>query len=362
MRPQIGIIGAGIFGLAAALELSKFCDVFVYERNSDLLSEATTNNMLRHHMGYHYPRSDETVKEIQESAPFFEEEFKECIVGGFPAYYSVSKIDSWSTGAQFLDFCKRHKLPYEIVDAPDWLLDKSRIELCVKTPEAVYDPEILKDILKKRIDMSKHIHVFLNSEIVGAKKQGSQKTLLINDKMNSKRSEANFDIVVNATYSHFNTFNKWFGFPTPILQYDLMEILEISLPIKERFGMLILDGKFATILPKGKKDTYTLGNVNHTMIHRTTTEFLDDIQTTRKLPSNKEKILGESAKLMPFLKSAKYIRSLYSTRVVKANLNDDARPTEITDLGDGLYSIFAGKVITSAKTAKDLAKIIKSRI
>ena len=36
----------------------------------------------------------------------------------------------------------------------------------------------------------------------------------------------------------------------------------------------------------------------------------------------------------------------------------DERPTEITDHGSGIYSIFAGKVITCVDAAKKIANIL----
>ena len=77
--------------------------------------------------------------------------------------------------------------------------------------------------------------------------------------------------------------------------------------------------------------------------------------------SNKEKILKESLTYYPILKEAKFVKSVFVTRVVKANVeNTDERPTEITYHENGIYSIFGGKVITCVEAAKKLAKIIAS--
>ena len=65
---RIGIIGSGIFGCMAAIELSrKGHKVTVYDRSGDILSGASTINHLRHHYGFHYPRSKETVEEIKKA-------------------------------------------------------------------------------------------------------------------------------------------------------------------------------------------------------------------------------------------------------------------------------------------------------
>ena len=351
---KVAVIGAGIFGLQAALELSKFCSVKVFERRSLIIPEATSQNMYRHHMGYHYPRSDETVKEIKNASASFEEEYSECLVKDFPAYYSVAKDDSMSTKDEVISFMKRNNLPYEEINAPDWLINKEKITACFKTPEAVYDPFLLRGLLVEKIKDKDDVK--LDHEIIGGDKD--TKTLKI--KNGDKEFEEKFDVIINATYSHFNTFNKWFDFPMQEVQYDLMELLVLKLPIKEKFGMLILDGHFCTILPIGEQGTFVLGHVKHTMLKRLVAKEMEDIHNNRQIESNRDVILRESTKWMPFLKDAKVVKSMYSTRVIKPHREyDDARPTEITVYGDGFYSIFAGKVITAVKTARELAQKVK---
>jgi hypothetical protein len=352
---KIAIIGAGIFGIHAGLELSKYFNVKIFERHSDIIPETTSQNMYRHHMGYHYPRSDETVNEIKLANASFVKEYEKCLVKDFPAYYSVSKVDSMSTKDDVLRFMDRNKLPYEIVDLPDWMINKDRVSLCFRTPESVYDPYLMRELLLQKIRNSK-LNLFLNHEIIDGNK--NNKSLIIKNK--TDQYEESFDIIINATYSHFNTFNKWFNFETKEVQYDLMELLVLKLPVK-KYGMLILDGLFCTILPIGNQGTFVLGHVKHTMLKRLVAKEMQEIHKTRIIESNKNMILNESAKWMPILKKAKIIKSMYSTRVIKPHReHDDARPTEITEYGDGFYSIFAGKVITAVQTANELVKKIKN--
>ena len=56
MMKKVGIIGAGVFGCSAALELAKDFDVTVFDRANNILEGASTINHLRHHYGFHYPR------------------------------------------------------------------------------------------------------------------------------------------------------------------------------------------------------------------------------------------------------------------------------------------------------------------
>jgi len=61
---KIGIIGAGIFGCSAAIELAKDFEITLFDRANNIFTGASTINHLRHHYGFHYPRSKETVSEI----------------------------------------------------------------------------------------------------------------------------------------------------------------------------------------------------------------------------------------------------------------------------------------------------------
>ena len=62
---KIAIIGAGFFGATAALKLSKYHDVDLFEKKKDILNGASKINQFRFHLGFHYPRSKKTLNEIK---------------------------------------------------------------------------------------------------------------------------------------------------------------------------------------------------------------------------------------------------------------------------------------------------------
>ena len=65
MKKKIAIVGAGFFGLSIAFFLNRKFDITVFEKKTDILTGASRANQLRFHLGYHYPRSIKTLKEIQ---------------------------------------------------------------------------------------------------------------------------------------------------------------------------------------------------------------------------------------------------------------------------------------------------------
>lgn len=356
---RIGIIGAGVFGCSAAIELARNgFEVTLFDRYSNILEGASTINHLRHHYGFHYPRSKETVEEIKTARESFEKQYGDCVSDFFEDYYGCSKINTKTTPKNFIKFCDDMGLDYEIKWPEKEYMDRTNIGVCIKTPERVYDPDILKGLIFKKIKKSE-IKLKFNHKIIGGEISQDKKFLI--SICGGKKIKEEFDFIINATYSNFNNFNSWFGFSKRKLQYELVELLEIYVPDCKKIGLTIMDGEFSSVLPRGEKGTFTLGHVKESVLKTIISDKIDAIvMASGKIHSNKEKILEKGVKDFPFLKKAIVVNSLYIARVVKPNVeSNDERPSEITYYGNGLYSIFGGKIITCMEVAKKLTKLIK---
>lgn len=350
---KIAVIGAGIFGITIALKLSEKFEVSLFEKSEDILSGASSNNHLRHHYGYHYPRSKETALESIKGKKSFKDFYGECIIEGFPAYYAVAKENSKTNSKEFLNFCKDLDLEYEIVDPDPEIFNTSKIDICLKTPEPCYDPFVLKNIVKNKLKNSR-IKMRFKQEIIGGRIiKNKKKSLKI--KYNNEILEEEFDVIISAIYTQFNDINQWFEFPKKKVHYALIELIDIQLPKPVRFGAMIIDGDFSTFVPSGKPGIVRLGHVKASVLKETISDYLPDEFLSIKKESNKDKIIEESAVYYPIVKKAKFLKSIFINRIVKANVNNtDERLTEITDHGENIYSIFGGKVITCVETANNL--------
>ncbi|MDO8625650.1 MAG: FAD-dependent oxidoreductase, partial [Candidatus Diapherotrites archaeon] len=342
---KVGIIGAGIFGISVALELSKVSDVTVFEKSGEILSGASTNNHLRHHFGYHYPRSPKTAMESIAAGKSFEAAYGDCVDRDFPAYYAVSKRNSKTTTQQFVSFCASLDLPLKRLEIDPRLVNPDRVDAFFSVPEPIYDPKKLQRLIEKRLSGSS-VKMRFESEIVGARIAGDQKVLRY--VADGKTQEESFDIVIGAVYVNFNDINKWFGFPRKKFLYELVELLEIRLPSSKRFGLTLIDGEFSSVLPRGSGDTFTLGHVKESVLKEIVSDDAQkDLLFSGEMRSNREGILRAGAADFPILSDAVVVRSIFVPRIVKAGVDaTDERPTEITDHGHGIYSIFGGKVIT----------------
>ena len=116
---KVGIIGGGIFGLTAAIYLSKFSKkIIIFEKNSEILCGATKYNHNRHHYGFHYPRSLKTVRQCQNSKILFEKTYNKAVDYRFKNYYAISKFNSKIDPSFFENFCNQGNLVFDSVEAP----------------------------------------------------------------------------------------------------------------------------------------------------------------------------------------------------------------------------------------------------
>ncbi len=361
MRPKVAIIGAGIFGVNIAVDVSDFADVTLYEKNSDVLSEGSFVNQFRHHMGYHYPRSAETVVDIQRSAEVFEERFSKALVTSTPTYYGISKEQSNVTAQEFLSFCDVHGLPYEKLFPPQGYLNTDLLSLVIKVPEPSYHYETLRSIISQLLSTKKDtISVCFKHKVIDCRINNDKKCISgLNQ--DGELFEQEFDYVINATYAHLNDFTQWIGAKIFPIRVDFAEVLIVKVP-GPQFSLTVMDGPFATIMPTGNADEYTLYHASHSILDRYTPED-GVVKMVNDNVSNKEKILHYGKELFPFLSDAEFVESRFAHRGVLANHeHDDSRVADIITHGNGCWSVLSGKILSSVRTSKRIAEIITEQI
>jgi len=358
---RVGIIGGGIFGTSAAIELAKNFKVTLFERGPELLRGATYANHNRHHYGFHYPRSRETARQCLSSRKEFESIYGGCLDFDFDHYYCVSKENTKTSPSDYLKFCRDMGLEFEEVDPDPKILDPSKIALCLKGREGVYDISRLRALVLKRMKEAGGIEVKLNAPIVGGHFKSGGKKVLTALADGRKPQEFEFDFVVSAIYGHTNQFCRWFGFRRQKFQFNLQELDVVELPLQRRIGVTVQDGPFPSIIPIANSYQYLMAHVIESQLVREISEAdIPLLYRTSYVESNWERVLAVCREYIPILKDVKYVKSIFVDRVVDSKrLKDDARLTELTDHGKGCYSIFAAKVITCVTTAKKLAGLIR---
>lgn len=347
---KIAVIGAGIFGITTALELSKNFEVDLFEQYDDVLKSTSGINQFRVHRGYHYPRAPETVQSLLHSESSFLREYKDAVINDVNHYYCISSRDSLTTPSQYLDFLQKFNLEFSIIDFE--LLNKKSVDLCVKVKESIWDPFELKKICVNRLTNS-NIKLHLNSKIDSS---------IFKD----------YDYVVICTYANLNSLLSDFPKSKLKYQFEICEKPVVALPPTfKKNSIVIMDGPFMSIDPFGKTGNFVLGNVVHA-IHSTNIGLAPDIPN-EFLPllnngivknpsiSNFDKFIESAIEFLPEMKNAVHLGSMFTVRTVLPNVdNTDERPTIVRQISENVYTIFSGKVPTCVEAAHEVSKKIKN--
>lgn len=357
-RPRVAIIGGGVFGATCALEIAATADVTLFERQAELLTETSFTNQRRHHSGFHYPRSYDSIVEIRAARALFEDAYGDAIDRGFLSYYCTSATGIEIPAERYLAACRSNQLSFTIVDPPKGVVDPAAVSLCLETDEAVYDMGRLRQIVSERLARSPSVRCRLQTAVTaGSIASDGSKRLTVSGPDGTR--EESFDYLVNATYAGRNMVAQWFGFPTEPLRFDLYELLLFRLPIPQ-ICATILDGPFTSLTGTGRENLFLLSHI-HQSVSRSV--IPDDGRPPQwsGIVSNRANMLRHSERYLPIVRQASDVQSWWVTRAVDAFARDfDARPTVVTDHGFGCWSVLGGKIVTTVANAREIATEIRA--
>jgi hypothetical protein len=351
MNKSVAVVGGGIFGCVAALELAQGgYAVTLFERAPDLMAAASAINQYRLHRGYHYPRSSETILSCLGATPLFEEAFREAIIEHHAHYYGIAKEGSKLSGVEYLKVLDAHNLPYT-VETPDHI-NPDALDLCIKAEENLYDPNILRELFRARL-RDAGVDVRINTEV---------------DADNLE----DFDFVVLAAYAHLNSAMKHRTDAHREYQFEVCEKIVIEMPKgQEGVSTVIMDGPFMSYDPLGTTGYAVMGHVDHAIHHRSFGHHPEVPEAIAPLLNrgiiknpqltNAPQFFSEGARFMPALKDAVHVGSMYTIRTVLPNVDHtDERPTLVRKIDGRTFTLYSGKIGTSVQAARVLLELIKT--
>ncbi|HKN06157.1 MAG TPA: FAD-dependent oxidoreductase [Thermoplasmata archaeon] len=348
---RVAVIGGGLFGLTAALELADRARVTVFERSSNILRGASYGNQNRFHFGYHYPRSAVTGRDCLASLPPFIARFGSALLSDFENYYCIAKDGSQTSATDYVRFCESLKLPHPAGWPSRDYLVRERIAACYRVPEPILDIAKLRRLLKFAIARHPNLELRLHCAVTdGRILPSGLKALTIES--SGRSTGRSFDSVVDCTYSRLNELADWFGFAHRPFKFELVEVPVIRLRSARRIGVTVMDGPFCSILPNG--------STRESLLYHVRGSVLDTFHGSRYDPpvcfdSNWSEIASESSEFFPAVASSEYRGSIFVVRVVDPRAErDDARRSTVIDHGSGCWSVFSGKLVTACRIALDL--------
>lgn len=358
---KIAIIGGGIFGLNVLENLhdnfKNKIKVDLFEKEKSILSGASSNNLNRVHMGYHYPRSISTATQSLNNYYLFIKKFKNCIKKHIKSYYFIANLNSKVSFDEYLIFCNKLNLPFKDVNIKKLNFDIANVEGGIETSEALYDPLSIKLYYEKYIKNNK-IETHLNSFIQKIEYKKNKFNLFLNNKVYE------YDFVIDASHFYGNHLKKIFGLKAEIKKFQKTLILNIDLDLSCDTGAAIMDGEYISFLPNGFKNNFLLYDVKNSLLDSKTTYLAKsfNLSYSKKILDNqKKKIINKFNHFFPSLNIVNLIKFNIANRVLPVS-NDDERISKI-DINDiNFLSINSTKVDHSIEISTKVVDLIRSKL
>ena len=343
---KIAVIGSGVFGSIVAIVLAKKHQIDLYEIKKDILNNASKFNQFRFHLGFHYPRSSITIKDISNSYKIFKKFFPKKIFGRTKNYYAIANIGSKTSYKKYLSILNKKKLKYKIIKN----IKFPHTSNLILTGEKILNYFNFKKIIQREI-VKKKINLFINQTL-------------------SKKKINFYDKIILCGYSNNNQILRKLGITDlQKYKYELIEKIIIKLPKEyKNKSYVILDGKFVCVDPYLGTKYHLLSDVKYSKIE-TVKRYFPVFKSNKKKYANKGmiknlkksnflKFIKHSSKFLPFLKNAKYIGSFYTIRTLKMNVEKtDERTGYIKQHTNKIISVFSSKWNVSVNVGNKISKL-----
>jgi glycine/D-amino acid oxidase-like deaminating enzyme len=355
---RVAVIGGGVFGAMTALRLSELgLIVSLFERHPDLLM-GTSSWANRVHLGYHYPRDDETIRQCIRGFEKFKSEFGSAIIPNLQNAYFVAREGSLTSSGDFITMCNRHGLPYREIDPARFEPAVTNVELGVVTHEVMFDPAVFRQILSARLQRSA-VTLRLGTEVTDLRKDQTGFVVAVRD-----QSSERFDAVVNCTYSEVNRLTAALGLPTSPLRHEYAAFPLVELDQPAPASITIVDGPLMCLLPYGASGLHLLYNTPYSAIAQDRGPFLNRswknpaASPFAAIDSAKwsAELIEKSCEFIPALRRAR-IRSIgQAIRSTRAGASEIfARPSIVTLHSPGYVTVLSGKIDHCIWVADDVA-------
>ena len=329
---KLAVIGSGFFGITLGLILSKKHEVDIYEKENSILNGASSSNQFRFHLGYHYPRSQKTMHEINKSKDLFISYFGKKIFGKTFNYYLVANTSKTSY-KKYEQFLIKNNLYYV---TKNLFSNNKFIEKTILTKEKI-------------------LNIFNFKKIVIDKIKKSNLNLKLKTEFNKKNLEE-YDKVIIATYSNNNLLLRKLGIKKlSDYKFQLVEKILVKLPKQySKKSFIVIDGNYVCVDPYLGTKYHLLSDVKLSKLETTIGKF-PTFKNKNKKYLNKgiiknikisrfNKFINRSSSYLPFLREAKYIGSMYVVRTIKKNKEKtDERTSSVNFHSNKILSVLSGK-------------------
>jgi len=252
---KVCIIGAGWYGCHAARRLLKQ-GMYVRILDKDgIFAGASSKNQNRLHLGYHYPRSPETIRECVKGHNKFLEEYGDCVSPFSKNYYLFHRDSKVSLDEyrRLFEGCSHAEVPLSDLGIPAHNLGETMFEVNEKFIDSQRTKRRMETELSTCLEIS-------NSPSIAETPEG----ICVNGIV--------YDYVLNCTNNQY--------VPVPLPWNPVYETVCSFLYEKvddTPIGLTVMDGPFFSMFPYDiERKLYTLTHVVHSVLSQ------DSVEDARK--------------------------------------------------------------------------------
>ena len=348
---KIAIIGGGFYGSYIANRLSKKYKITIFEKNSSILSEAAKYNQYRLHQGFHYPRSNETIKQTVDGYIKFKKEFKRYLYFPEDNYYLIHKKSLIDFKQYKKSFSKKFKFSIINPNLIKYLKNPKDYLGAVNTNEGV----ILLDKLLPRLklNLKKKCTIKLNTYVRNIDANNGEIELV-------NKKKFRFDYIINCTYTNPNLGLKKDNQYN--IKYELAALVIPKIKIKNIPGITIMDGSFVSLYPRNM-ESFSISSVKFTPVKK----FSKLLNAKLYLRKIKKKTFQNKVKKKIITDFQKYINlevNLSNSKVdfaIKTKFKKDTNDIRTANIkyNNRVASVMSGKLDAAPAIYEELLNYIK---
>ncbi len=345
------VIGAGWYGCHIALTLLQAGhDVRIVDKANRFFAGSSAKNQNRLHLGYHYPRSAETIAECQRGFAAFKTAYP-TLSSPIPnnLYLIASDPENQTT---ITGFARQFEHPGELLCIAG-RTPFSQIRNVRPTMFPVAE-EFIDNAAAAQHFQHALSHVFL--PIADPAAFESVEALRgVLSVVTAEAGEEAGDWLINCTYNHLD--------PLPMSHYELYCSLVYQIPSPETFGITIMDGAYFSIYPyQLDEHLYTLTSVEHGVVWRGTdrTAAPSEKDVEGRVETLRSLVEAEVEEVLPeFGEKAQYM-GWFTSWKTKPSSEDDDRSLRM-DVAPGMIRVYGGKITGMFDAAERVLGILGPR-
>lgn len=313
------VIGAGWYGCHLALWLLKRGhDITIVDKENGFFGGSSSKNQNRLHLGYHYPRSKDTIKECQEGYVRFQQEYPDLSTELHDNMYFISDDRSKTSVDKFMSVFEdlsisADTLPVDIRSVSDKYF---------RVKERYIDFQKAGEYFTQRL-ISHLVHIHEAN---------------VFDSIDSISSYLNtdFDVILNCTYNRLEPFGNG--------TFETFTTLLYTIDTPSPFAYTIMDGEYYSIFPyRIQEKLYTVTSVKYG-------PNITNVDTLRQIVDD------DLQSIIPSWKDISTFSGSYVSHKTKPESTTDDRSVRINTNGK-IISIYGGK-ITGIFHAEDVVSSI----